>query len=129
MPESNYWWKPDTSTDVVSTGSTSLDAAKLKNVGLQNDLLAKQIAGPETYGGFSIGDWSTGLGLGLKAYDMFDPAKKELVSKQMAGLDANIKLANQQVKSNKQAMADRKQFNSTWANASNSLGKSLTGVA
>ena len=28
MPESNYWWKPDTSTDVVSTGSTSLDAAK-----------------------------------------------------------------------------------------------------
>ena len=126
-----YWWEPDTSTDfepntstdVVSTGSTSIDDAKLEGLNLQNDLLKKQLAGPETYGGLSIGDWSTGLGLGLKAYDMFDPAKKELASKQMAGLDANIKLANQQVKSNKQAMADRKQFNSTWANASNGLGK------
>ena len=126
-----YWWEPDTSTDfepntstdVVSTGITSLDAAKLKKVELENDLLAKEIAGPETYGGLSIGDWSTGIGLGLKAYDIFDPAKKELAEKQMQGIDADIKLANQQIKSNKQAMADRKQFNSTWANASNGLGK------
>ena len=121
--ESNYWWKPDTSTDIVSAGSTTLDAEKLKKLGLENDLLEKQLAGPETYGGLTVGDWSTGLGLGLKAYDMFDPTRKEVAEKQMAGLDANIKLANQQIKSNKQAMADRKQFNSTWANASNGLGK------
>ena len=129
MNESNYWWKPDTSTDIVSAGSTTLDAAKLEKLGLENDLLKKQLAGPETYGGLTVGDWSTGIGMGLKAYDMFDPTRKEVAEKQMAGLDANIKLANQQIKSNKQAMADRKQFNSTWANASNSLGKSLTGVA
>ena len=121
--ESNYWWKPDTSTDIVSTGSTTLDSAKLKKLGLENDLLEKQLAGPETYGGLTVGDWSTGIGMGLKAYDMFDPTRKEVAEKQMAGLDANIKLANQQIKSNKQAMADKKQFNSTWANASNGLGK------
>lgn len=121
--ESNYWWKPDTSTDIVSAGSTTLDAEKLKKLGLENDLLEKQLAGPETYGGLTVGDWSTGIGIGLKAYDMFDPTRKEVAEKQMAGLDANIKLANQQIKSNKQAMADRKQFNSTWANASNGLGK------
>ena len=123
MNESNYWWKPDTSTDIVSAGSTTLDAAKLEKLGLENDLLKKQLAGPETYGGLTVGDWSTGIGIGLKAYDMFDPTRKEVAEKQMAGLDANIKLANQQIKSNKQAMADRKQFNSTWANASNGLGK------
>ena len=123
MNESNYWWKPDTSTDIVSAGSTTLDAAKLEKLGLENDLLKKQLAGPETYGGLTVGDWSTGIGMGLKAYDMFDPTRKEVAEKQMAGLDANIKLANQQIKSNKQAMADRKQFNSTWANASNGLGK------
>lgn len=121
--ESNYWWKPDTSTDIVSAGSTTLDAEKLKKLGLENDLLEKQLAGPETYGGLTVGDWSTGIGMGLKAYDMFDPTRKEVAEKKMARLDANIKLANQQIKSNKQAMADRKQFNSTWANASNGLGK------
>ena len=123
MANTGYWWEPDTSTDVVSTGSTSIDDAKLEGLNLQNDYYKKLIAGPETYGGLSIGDWSTGLGLGLKAYDIFDPAKKKLTEKYMQGIDADIKLANQQIKSNKQAMADRKQFNSTWANASNGLGK------
>ena len=36
-------------------------------------------------------------------------------------LGAQKDLMQQQIKSNKQAMADRKQFNSTWANASNGL--------
>ena len=81
--ESNYWWKPDTSTDIVSAGSTTLDAEKLKKLGLEKDILKKQLAGPETYGGLTVGDWSTGIGMGLKAYDMFDPTRKEVAEKKL----------------------------------------------
>ena len=79
---------------------------------------------PTTYGGLTAGDWMTGGGLALSAYNTFGGAQKELAEKQMEGIDANIKLANQQIKSNKQAMADRSQFNNTWANASNGLAAS-----
>lgn len=79
---------------------------------------------PNTYGGLTVGDW-TGLGgLAWQGYNTFFGPQKDLAEKQMQGVDANIKLANQQIKSNKQAMADRSQFNNTWANASNGLAAS-----
>ena len=79
---------------------------------------------PNTYGGLTMGDWMGAGGLALQGYNTFFGPGKDIAAKQMQGIDANIKLANQQVKSNKQAMADRKQFNSTWANASNGLAAS-----
>lgn len=79
---------------------------------------------PTTYGGLTAGDWMSAGGLGLQAYNTFLGPQNDLAEKQMEGIDANIKLANQQVKANKQALADRKQFNSTWANASNGLAAS-----
>ena len=79
---------------------------------------------PNTYGGLTMGDWMGAGGLALQGYNTFFGPGKDIAAKQMQGIDANIKLANQQVKSNKQAMADRKQFNNTWANASNGLAAS-----
>ena len=79
---------------------------------------------PNTYGGLTAGDWTGAGGLALQGYNTFFGPGKDIAAKQMQGIDANIKLANQQVKSNKQAMADRKQFNNTWANASNGLAAS-----
>lgn len=97
-------------------------------VGVENNMVGGGLIDksnlPNTYGGLTVGDWMGAGGLALQGYNTFLGPQKELAEKQMQGIDANIKLANQQVKSNKQAMADRKQFNNTWANASNGLAAS-----
>lgn len=105
-------------TNVGATNSpSSLEQAQI-------DYLNRGNMQPTTYGGLTIGDWMGAGGLALQGYNTFFGPQKGLAEKQMQGIDANIKLANQQVKSNKQAMADRKQFNNTWANASNGLAAS-----
>lgn len=104
-------------TSVGSTTPTMQDKLVESQIAL-NDRLG---LAPTTYGGLTVGDWMGAGGLALQGYNTFFGPQKELAEKQMQGIDANIKLANQQVKSNKQAMADRKQFNTTWANASNGL--------
>ena len=72
----------------------------------------------------TAGDYIQGAGMFGNLYNTYLGDGKDIAAKQMQGIDANIKLANQQVKANKQAMADRKQFNNTWANASNGLAAS-----
>ena len=112
----------NTPTQFVDTGS--LDYINKQNALKEGQVLDAKIAGPNTYGGLTMGDWMGAGGLALQGYNTFFGPGKDIAAKQMQGIDANIKLANQQVKSNKQAMADRKQFNNTWANASNGLAAS-----
>ena len=112
----------NTPTQFVDTGS--LDYINKQNALKEGQILDAKIAGPNTYGGLTAGDWMGAGGLALQGYNTFFGPGKDMAAKQMQGIDANIKLANQQVKSNKQAMADRKQFNNTWANASNGLAAS-----
>ena len=112
----------NTPTQFVDTGS--LDYINKQNALKEGKILDAKIAGLNTYGGLTAGDWMGAGGLALQGYNTFFGPGKDIAAKQMQGIDANIKLANQQVKSNKQAMADRKQFNNTWANASNGLAAS-----
>ena len=70
-----------------------------------------------------LGGLSTMAGTGFNIYSNLFGDNAELHDKKMEAMDTSIDLQKQQIKSNKQAMADRKQFNSTWANASNGLGK------
>lgn len=107
---------PTTSVDTAPKTS-ALEQAQINSLNRSN-------LQPTTYGGLTIGDWAGAGGLALQGYNTFFGPQKELAEKQMLGIDANIKLANQQVKANKQAMADRSQFNKTWANASNGLAAS-----
>ena len=125
MANEQPWWdNQNTGTSIVDTSTAAATTAPT----MQDKLYQSQIAlndrmglGPTTYGGLTVGDW-TGLGgLAWQGYNSFFGPGKDVADKQMQGIDANIKLANQQVKSNKQAMADRSQFNNTWANASNGL--------
>lgn len=120
-------WTPEQWQQFGSMGGT-IDSNNTLQLGTTDALKEAQIGaynrsnlGPTTYGGLTVGDW-TGLGgLAWQGYNSFFGPGKDVADKQMQGIDANIKLANQQVKSNKQAMADRSQFNNTWANASNGL--------
>lgn len=110
--------------EVAGTVANTTPTMQDKYYQSQIDLNNRMGLAPTTYGGLTIGDWMGAGGLALQGYNTFFGPQKELAEKQMQGIDANIKLANQQVKSNKQAMADRKQFNNTWANASNGLAAS-----
>lgn len=59
--------------------------------------------------------WGTAMGLGGLAM------KAIALPQQMEYYGAQTDLAKQQLASNRQAMEDRKLFNSNWANASNSV--------
>lgn len=63
----------------------------------------------------TTGQWDTAMGLGGLAM------KAIALPQQMEYYGAQTDLAKQQLASNKQAMADKKAFNSNWANASNSV--------
>ena len=102
--------------DVYNNGlaKQSISSPTIDNTGMFDGL----------FGNMSFGDAVKGFGLGLEAYNTFGPDGRALTDMTLQGIDARTKLANQQVKANKQAMADRKQFNNTWANASNGLAAS-----
>ena len=70
-----------------------------------------------------LGGLSTMVGTGFNIYSNLFGDNAELHDKKMEAMDSSIDLQKQQKKANKQAMADRSQFNSTWASASNGLGK------
>ena len=127
MANDQPWWvNQDTGTSIVDTNTANPVTPTLQDKYLQSmiDSNNRTNLAPNTYGGLTVGDW-TGLGgLAWQGYNTFFGPQKDLAEKQMQGVDANIKLANQQIKSNKQAMADRSQFNNTWANASNGLAAS-----
>ena len=75
--------------------------------------------------GISYGDVASIGGLGMSAYDTFFGDGKKLRAKQMEGLDANIDLAKQQIKSNKQNMADKQSFYSGFARDSNAVSNKV----
>ena len=82
---------------------------------------------PDSTGLFGLGttdQWGTAMGLGGLAM------KAIALPQQMEYYGAQTDLAKQQLANNRQAMEDKKTFNSNWANASNGLaGKSFTGAA
>ena len=122
--EQPWWVNQNTGTSIVDTSTAAAPIMQDKLYQSQIDMNNRSNLGPTTYGGLTIGDWMGAGGLALQGYNTFFGPGKDIAAKQMQGIDANIKLANQQVKSNKQAMADRKQFNNTWANSSNGLAAS-----
>ena len=75
--------------------------------------------------GISYGDASSFIGLVMDAEDTFFGDGKKLRDKQMEGLDANIDLAKQQIKSNKQNMADKQSFYSGFARDSNAVSNKV----
>ena len=70
-----------------------------------------------------IGGLATTAGVGFNIYSNLFGDNAELHDKKMEAMDSSIDLQKQQKKANNQAMKDRSQFNSTWASASNGLGK------
>ena len=68
--------------------------------------------------GKNVGDYVGALGVGVGLYDNFFGMGKDIRKAELKGLNKNIELMDQNIASNKQSMADRKQFNDTWANAS-----------
>ena len=68
--------------------------------------------------GKNVGDYVGSLGVGVGLYDNLFGMGKDIRKAELKGLNKNIELMDQNIASNKQSMADRKQFNDTWANAS-----------
>ena len=68
--------------------------------------------------GKNVGDYVGALGVGVGLYDNLFGMGKDIRKAELKGLNKNIELMDQNIASNKQSMADRKQFNDTWANAS-----------
>lgn len=68
-------------------------------------------------------DLATFAGGATKIYSDLFGDNADIHDKKMEAMNTSIDLQKQQKKANKQAMADRKQFNTAWANASNGLGK------
>ena len=75
--------------------------------------------------GMSAGDLASYSGLVMSVNDAFFGDGKKLKAKQMEGLDANIDLAKQQIKSNKQNMADKQSFYSGFARDSNAVSNKV----
>ena len=75
--------------------------------------------------GISYGDLASYSGLVMSVNDAFFGDGKKLRAKQMEGLDANIDLAKQQIKSNKQNMADKQSFYSGFARDSNAVSNKV----
>lgn len=93
----------------------------------QSFSMAPSVTNSTSTGLFGIGSgdqWGTAMGLGGLAM------KAIALPQQMEYYGAQTDLAKQQLANNRQAMEDKKTFNSNWANASNGLaGKSFTGAA
>ena len=68
--------------------------------------------------GKNVGDYVGALGVGVGLYDNHFGMGKDIRKAELKGLNKNIELMDQKIASNKQSMADKKQFNDTWANAS-----------
>ena len=75
--------------------------------------------------GMSAGDLASYSGLVMSVNDAFFGDGKKLKAKQMEGLDANIDLAKQQIKSNKQNMSDKQSFYSGFARDSNAVSNKV----
>ena len=67
--------------------------------------------------GKNIGDYVGAAGVATGLFDNHFGMGKDIRKAELKGLNKNIELMDQKIASNKQAMADRKQFNETWTNA------------
>ena len=67
--------------------------------------------------GKNIGDYVGAAGVAAGLFDNHLGMGKDIRKAELKGLNKNIELMDQKIASNKQAMADRKQFNDTWTNA------------
>lgn len=111
---------------VITEGGKAMSGGKVigtydKDTGVINDLPGSNTGSSSLAS--DIGGLSTLAGTSFNIYSNLFGDNAELHDKKMEAMDSSIDLQKQQKKANKQAMADRKQFNTTWANASNGLGK------
>ena len=110
----------------ITAGNKAMSGGKVigtydNDTGVISDLPSSAVA-PSTLAS-DLGGLSTMAGTGFNIYSNLFGDNAELHDKKMEAMDSSIDLQKQQKKANKQAMADRSQFNSTWASASNGLGK------
>ena len=111
---------------VITEGGKAMSGGKVigtydKDTGVINDLPGSNTGSSSLAS--DIGGLSTLAGTSFNIYSNLFGDNAELHDKKMEAMDSSIDLQKQQKKANKQAMADRSQFNSTWASASNGLGK------
>lgn len=111
---------PSQFNDKIKSGEMVIGAD-----GKLTDLTAAQTNTGFLGTGMAVGDLASIGGLGMSAYDTFFGDGKNLRAKQMEGLDANIDLAKQQIKSNKQNMADKQSFYSGFARDSNAVSNKV----
>ena len=123
--ETGFWSPEQWSSFGASGGTVGKNGQLITSTGQTIDPTTNMLSdATDTSGLFGLGttnQWGNAFGLAgtlLNAATL--PGQIELN-------DAKIDLAKQQVASNKQAMADRKTFNSTWANASNGLAARSVG--
>lgn len=119
-----------TSGGTITQGNKAMIDGKIvgtydQDTGTINSLSGSATTNTNETAGFldNMSDLSTIAGTGLNIYSNLFGDAKAMNDKKMEALGSGIKLQNQQIKANKQAMANRNQFNTTWANASNGLGK------
>lgn len=111
---------------VITEGGKAMHGGKVigtydKDTDIISDLLGSSTGSSSLMS--DLGGLSTMAGVGFNIYSNLFGDNAELHDKKMEAMDSSIDLQKQQKKANKQAMADRSQFNSTWASASNGLGK------
>ena len=111
---------------VITAGNKAMSGGKVigtydKDTDVISDLPSSNPASSSLAS--DLGGLSTMAGTGFNIYSNLFGDNAELHDKKMEAMDSSIDLQKQQKKANKQAIADRSQFNSTWASASNGLGK------
>ena len=111
---------------VITEGGKAMSGGKVigtydKDTDVINDLPGSNTGSSSLMS--DLGGLSTMAGTGFNIYSNLFGDNAELHDKKMEAFESSIDLQKQQKKANKQAMADRSQFNSTWASASNGLGK------
>lgn len=111
---------------VITEGGKAMSGGKVigtydKDTGVINDLPGSNTGSSSLAS--DIGGLSTMAGTGLNIYSNLFGDNADLHDKKMEAMNTSIDLQKQQKKANKQAMADRSQFNATWSGASNGLGK------
>lgn len=75
--------------------------------------------------GQSLGDITGAVGAGIGTYDSLLGTGSKIRKTELAGLEEQLGMLKEKRAANQEALANRRQFNQTWANASNGLASSF----
>lgn len=113
--------KSNTSSISTNTGSF-LDGSFSSNPSTTSGMMG----GLGNYlSGQSLGDITGAVGAGIGTYDSLFGTGSKIRKTELAGLEEQLGMLKEKRAANQEALANRRQFNQTWANASNGLASSF----